>query len=420
MADALTVSSVSLAGTARLAALAPPLPVAEEASPSAIAALNSQASIVVLSDDGVLLSAVSSARAQLADALAAAAADQVAALGRLAQALVDTFNTLQGLGDAPTDSLPGVSGDQPAEALLATLFGQAGAAFLADDARLASLHGIGIDLQAALPVTSGSGLTLQIDADAFAAALADDVAATGATLRQAAGALLDRSATIEAGVLAAASGPGTQFGLLPADELAGAIGAGGLGQGEGGALVSRTGSDAAAGLPDNGLIVDSPAATPDNPPDRGALVPAAGGLVDPAVGEALRQLRAGAATGTGNVPGTPAISGGLAGAAATVTPSIPAARANLASEVEAGLLRESTARLSLQNQLSAPGLTTLRTILDPYYAALVATARLSDLVPLRPIVDAKLLAGDFPAPVAPLQSYRGIDAHREPSAGVQS
>ena len=420
MADALTVSSVSLAGTARLAALAPPLPVAEEASPSAIAALNSQASIVVLSDDGVLLSAVSSARAQLADALAAAAADQVAALGRLAQALVDTFNTLQGLGDAPTDSLPGVSGDQPAEALLATLFGQAGAAFLADDGRLASLQGIGIDLQAALPVTSGSGLTLQIDADAFAAALADDVAATGATLRQAAGALLDRSATIEAGVLAAASGPGTQFGLLPADELAGAIGAGGLGQGEGGALVSRTGSDAAAGLPDNGLIVDSPAATPDNPPDRGALVPAAGGLVDPAVGEALRQLRAGAATGTGNVPGTPAISGGLAGAAATVTPSIPAARANLASEVEAGLLRESTARLSLQNQLSAPGLTTLRTILDPYYAALVATARLSDLVPLRPIVDAKLLAGDFPAPVAPLQSYRGIDAHREPSAGVQS
>lgn len=422
MAEALTVSSISLAGAARLAALAPPLPVAEEERPSAIAALDSQASIVVLSDDGVVLSAVSSARAQLADALAAAATDQAAALGRLAQALVDTFNTLQGLGDAPTDSLPGVSGDQPAEALLATLFGQAGAAFLADDARLASLQGIGIDLQAALPVTSGSGLTLQIDADAdaFAAALADDVAATGATLRQAAGALLDRSAAIEAGVLAAASGPGTQFGLLPADELAGAIGAGGLGQGEGGALVSRTGSDAAAGLPDNGLIVDSPAATPDNPPDRGALVPAAGGLVDPAVGEALRQLRAGAATGTGNVPGTPAISGGLAGAAATVTPSIPTARANLASEVEAGLLRESTARLSLQNQLSAPGLTTLRTILDPYYAALVATARLSDLVPLRPIVDAKLLAGDFPAPVAPLQSYRGIDAHREPSAGVQS
>lgn len=420
MAEALTVSSISLAGAARLAALAPPLPVAEEERPSAIAALDSQASIVVLSDDGVVLSAVSSARAQLADALAAAAADQAAALGRLAQALVDTFNTLQGLGDAPTDSLPGVSGDQPAEALLATLFGQAGAAFLADDGRLASLQGIGIDLQAALPVTSGSGLTLQIDADAFAAALADDVAATGATLRQAAGALLDRSAAIEAGVLAAASGPGTQFGLLPADELAGAIGAGGLGQGEGGALVSRTGSDAAAGLPDNGLIVDSPAATPDNLPDRGALVPAAGGLVDPAVGEALRQLRAGAATGTGNVPGTPAISGGLAGAAATVTPSIPTARANLASEVEAGLLRESTARLSLQNQLSAPGLTTLRTILDPYYAALVATARLSDLVPLRPIVDAKLLAGDFPAPVAPLQSYRGIDAHREPSAGVQS
>ncbi len=420
MAEALTVSSISLAGAARLAALAPPLPVAEEERPSAIAALDTQSSIVVLSDDGVVLSAVSSARAQLADALAAAAADQAAALGRLAQALVDTFNTLQGLGDAPTDSLPGVSGDQPAEALLATLFGQAGAAFLADDGRLASLQGIGIDLQAALPVTSGSGLTLQIDADAFAAALADDVAATGATLRQAAGALLDRSAAIEAGVLAAASGPGTQFGLLPADELAGAIGAGGLGQGEGGALVSRTGSDAAAGLPDNGLIVDSPAATPDNLPDRGALVPAAGGLVDPAVGEALRQLRAGAATGTGNVPGTPAISGGLAGAAATVTPSIPTARANLASEVEAGLLRESTARLSLQNQLSAPGLTTLRTILDPYYAALVATARLSDLVPLRPIVDAKLLAGDFPAPVAPLQSYRGIDAHREPSAGVQS
>lgn len=420
MAEALTVSSISLAGAARLAALAPPLPVAEEERPSAIAALDTQSSIVVLSDDGVVLSAVSSARAQLADALAAAATDQAAALGRLAQALVDTFNTLQGLGDAPTDSLPGVSGDQPAEALLATLFGQAGAAFLADDGRLASLQGIGIDLQAALPVTSGSGLTLQIDADAFAAALADDVAATGATLRQAAGALLDRSAAIEAGVLAAASGPGTQFGLLPADELAGAIGAGGLGQGEGGALVSRTGSDAAAGLPDNGLIVDSPAATPDNLPDRGALVPAAGGLVDPAVGEALRQLRAGAATGTGNVPGTPAISGGLAGAAATVTPSIPTARANLASEVEAGLLRESTARLSLQNQLSAPGLTTLRTILDPYYAALVATARLSDLVPLRPIVDAKLLAGDFPAPVAPLQSYRGIDAHREPSAGVQS
>lgn len=408
MAEALSVSSVSLASVARLATLAPPLPVAEEASPSALSALDGQASIVVLSEEGLLLSAVAGARARLADA----ATDEPADLGRLAQALVDTFNTLQSLGDTSTDTLPGGAGDQPAE-LLAILFGQPGAAFLADDDRLASLQGIGIGLQAALPVTSDSGLALQIDATAFAAALAEDVTATGETLRQAASALLDRSAAVEAGVLAATSGLGAvSSALLPAlssEVLAGAIAQSGL--------LPDAGGDAATLLTDDGLLAVSSGTNPASRPGLETLT-AASTLVDPATAEAIRQVRAGAVPD--NVPGGAGASAAATSAAATVAPSIAAAQANTASEVEDGLLRDSTARLALQNQLSAPGLTTLRTILDPYYAALVATARLSELLPLRPIVDAKLLAGDFPAPVAPLQSYRGIDAHREPSASVQS
>jgi hypothetical protein len=412
MADSLSVSSISLASAARLAALVPLLPVAEEERQSAISALDSQAGIVVLSEEGLLLSAVAGARTQLADALADAATDEPAALGRLAQVLVDTFNTLQSLGDAPGDILPGGVGDQPADVLLAILFGQPGAAFLAEDGRLASLEGIGIGLQAALPVTSDSGLALQIDATAFAAALSDDVAATGETLRQAASALLDRSAAVEAGVLAATSGLGAvSSALLPAlssEVLAGAIAQSGL--------LPDAGGDAATLLTDDGLLAVSSGTNPASRPGIETLA-AASTLVDPATAEAIRRVRAGAVPD--NVPGGPGASAVAASAAATVAPSI-AAQANTASEVEAGLLRESTARLTLQNQLSAPGLTTLRTILDPYYAALVATARLSELLPLRPIVDARLLAGDFPAPVAPLQSYRGIDAHREPSTSVQS
>lgn len=412
MADSLSVSSISLASAARLAALVPLLPVAEEERQSAISALDSQAGIVVLSEEGLLLSAVAGARTQLADALADAATDEPAALGRLAQVLVDTFNTLQSLGDAPGDILPGGVGDQPADVLLAILFGQPGAAFLAEDGRLASLQGIGIGLQAALPVTSDSGLALQIDATAFAAALSDDVAATGETLRQAASALLDRSAAVEAGVLAATSGLGAvSSALLPAlssEVLAGAIAQSGL--------LPDAGGDAATLLTDDGLLAVSSGTNPASRPGIETLA-AASTLVDPATAEAIRRVRAGAVPD--NVPGGPGASAVAASAAATVAPSI-AAQANTASEVEAGLLRESTARLTLQNQLSDPGLSILRTILDPYYAALVATARLSELLPLRPIVDAKLLAGDFPAPVAPLQSYRGIDAHREPSASVQS
>lgn len=408
MADSLSVSSISLASAARLAALVPLLPVAEEERQSAISALDSQAGVVVLSEEGLLLSAVAGARTQLADA----ATDEPAALGRLAQVLVDTFNTLQSLGDTPTDTLPGGAGDQPADALLA-IFGQPGAAFLAADGRLASLQGIGIGLQAALPVTSDSGLALQIDATAFAAALSDDVAATGETLRQAASALLDRSAAVEAGVLAATSGLGAvSSALLPAlssEVLAGAIAQSGL--------LPDAGGDAATLLTDDGLLAVSSGTNPASRPGLETLA-AASTLVDPATAEAIRRVRAGAVPD--NVPGGPGASAVAASAAATVAPSIAAAQANTASEVEAGLLRESTARLTLQNQLSDPGLSILRTILDPYYAALVATARLSELLPLRPIVDAKLLAGDFPAPVAPLQSYRGIDAHREPSASVQS
>lgn len=411
MADSLSVSSISLASAARLAALVPLLPVAEEERQSAISALDSQAGVVVLSEEGLLLSAVAGARTQLADALADAATDEPAALGRLAQVLVDTFNTLQSLGDTPTDTLPGGAGDQPADALLA-IFGQPGAAFLAADGRLASLQGIGIGLQAALPVTSDSGLALQIDATAFAAALSDDVAATGETLRQAASALLDRSAAVEAGVLAATSGLGAvSSALLPAlssEVLAGAIAQSGL--------LPDAGGDAATLLTDDGLLAVSSGTNPASRPGLETLA-AASTLVDPATAEAIRRVRAGAVPD--NVPGGPGASAVAASAAATVAPSI-VAQANTASEVEAGLLRESTARLTLQNQLSDPGLSILRTILDPYYAALVATARLSELLPLRPIVDARLLAGDFPAPVAPLQSYRGIDAHREPSASVQS
>lgn len=81
-------------------------------------------------------------------------------------------------------------------------------------------------------------------------------------------------------------------------------------------------------------------------------------------------------------------------------------------------MRESTARLALQNRLSDPALTVLRNLLDPYYAGLVATARLSELAPSLPIFDPKSLISEFPAPVSPVPADRAIDSYREAAVTV--
>lgn len=429
MADSLSVSSISLASAARIAALSLPLPATEQQPTTSI--VDSGSSIVVLSGNGLLLSAVGSSREQLAEALAAATADQPETLGRLAQQLVDTFNTVQSLGDVPTELIAGGADDSTVGALLTTLLGQPGAAFLADNAQLASLQAIGIGLQVTPPLTADSGLALQLDDGTFAAALAGDADATAETLRLAAGSLLDLTADIETGVLAAATGQGAAssplLSALPADVLAGAIETGGLVLPETGAVAAdlvtdvaaNVGADVVAILRDNGLLGESPGANLFTPQGVGALAAAGGGLVDTATAEAIRLVRAGDAGGQENVPGGPGIVVAGANAPATAAPATPAAEGNLASEVAAEVLRESTARLNLQNQLSAPGLTALRTILDPYYAALVATARLSELAPQRQVLDVESLIGEFPAPVAPTQAYRGIDSQREAAVGVQ-
>lgn len=363
MADALSVSSISLASAARLSSLLLPLPTTSGQAPGSLT-IDSASSRVVLSEGSQVLSAVSSSRAQLSEALAATASTtDPASITALALALVDGFNSLPNGADPQVGGLGAGSDDLLVGTLLQRLGEQLAAAFAADTAQLASLESIGIGLT---PNAASGGPALQIDGGVLAAALAGDAGASRAVLSQAAQSLLDLSATFAAEVVTASASfsgiPDQLLQNLPGDVLANNIRLTELTLGQD--------SDATAVALDNGLLQGSPG----------------------------RDLLS----------------------AATVSSTDVATNRDLprSGDVEAAQLRESTARLALQNRLSDPALTVLRNLLDPYYAGLVATARLSELAPSLPIFDPKSLISEFPAPVSPVRADRAIDSYREAAVTV--
>lgn len=76
-------------------------------------------------------------------------------------------------------------------------------------------------------------------------------------------------------------------------------------------------------------------------------------------------------------------------------------------------MRTQSTRDALQNLLADPQRVVLRNILDPYFAGLVATARLSELNIPSPVIDPKLLTNDLPGAVSPVPAYRAIRYYQE-------
>lgn len=87
--------------------------------------------------------------------------------------------------------------------------------------------------------------------------------------------------------------------------------------------------------------------------------------------------------------------------------------ATTARDIAASNSRTQSTRTTLQDILADPQRVVLRNILDPYFAALVASARLNELNAPSPVIDPKLLTTDSPAAVSPVPAYRAIKYYRE-------
>ncbi len=320
VADSLSISPITVSGLARVSSLAFPL-VATGSVASNSASSTNASSIVTLSNDGQLLSAVSSLQRQLLDALqSSTVSTPPASINVLAQSVVSTFNNLQGNADARNAVLVNNTSTQLSSAVPL------------DASQLASLSRIGIELQPA-------SATLSFNAGLFNAALANDPGATRAVLASTAQSLLDTTSGVEL-------------------QLAGR-----------------------SLKPDNSAQVGNVAAAPSASPD----VP----------------LATFAATGTGVSAGSAVVTG--------------AAQTN--GDVEAADLRAATARTALQNMLSDPALQVLRNILDPFFPALVAATRISEMSAVIPIIDPNAFAPDLPVQVSAVPPSRAIGYYKDASVG---
>lgn len=321
VADSLSISPITVSGLARVSSLAFPL-VATGSVASNSASSTNASSIVTLSNDGQLLSAVSSLQRQLRDALqSSTVSTPPASINVLAQSVVSTFNNLQGNADARNAVVVNNTSTQLSSAVPL------------DASQLASLSRIGIELQPA-------SATLSFNAGLVDAALANDPGATRAVLASTAQSLLDTTSGVEL-------------------QLAGR-----------------------SLKPDNSAQVGNVAAAPSASPD----VP----------------LATFAATGTGTVSAGSAV---VTGAAQTN------------GDVEAADLRAATARTALQNMLSDPALQVLRNILDPFFPALVAATRISEMSAVIPIIDPNAFAPDLPVQVSAVPPSRAIGYYKDASVG---
>lgn len=362
MADSFSISSINVASLARLSSVALPLSATDTATSNS-SSLDSSSSIVALSSNGQLLSVLSSRQSQLSNFLQASVATPTPEnTSALAQSLVATFNTLQD----STNALQGVLGS----AATSNLFFSA----LPNNAsQLASLSRVGIDFQAA------SG-TLGFNSDIFNAALASDPDATRGVLNNAAQALLDVSSGIEL-QLAGASLVQSNPALLAS-------------------VADTTPPSTASGstIPIE-LLPNLSADSPLNNIQLSDLNPAAAGQQVNAI---LTDARA--------------LPGALTGSSTEAAAATAAAPGN--GDAEAADLRAATAQMALQTMLSDPSLQVLRNILDPYYPALVAATRISEMSPFMPIVDPQAFADDFPAQVLAAQSARPISDYKGAFVGA--
>jgi hypothetical protein len=415
MADSLSISPVALSGPAGIFPVASALPeTARFAEDSSLFA--EERSVVDLSTEGQLLSALSSFRSALPpQPEATPVASETATptplppdetIAATAQSLLDAINTLLASVSAlPSGAVPPTA-DTISEQLLATLTALSTTPIAAADDAL-TLPAIGI---APPPASTGSP-PLQLDQTLLAAAITSAPAATQAVLAEATEAVAAFAATAESQLATATTAP------LPLADL-NLLGTATPLAADPGILPALTPvplplPGAAAELPNAGIILPADAAI------LAALQAAgfAGAAETASVAAPLTTARTASPalpglapplTGTANTPPTTSAAPPVpATAPVTITPA-PAAVDVLAAEQ-----RSTTASLALQTALAAPWLRALNNQADPAYAAVIAASHLSDFDSPRPFTDARTLASDTIGPVSALVRARAIADYRE-------
>ncbi|HJV92231.1 MAG TPA: hypothetical protein VJ572_02095 [Azonexus sp.] len=358
MATSLTVSPIGFTTIAPVAfpLLSSPTAIAVSTTTSPAEA-TSFSSLVDLSISGQLLSAVATTENQLSASQTTAAATPESAQAA-AERLVTSFNALrdnvaglQTLFTTTPDTLP-------ATPLSPTLNDLATTALTAASSNFDSLSAIGI--QTVPSPTTGAPL-LSIDQQILDAASTAAPAATQARIDQAIAALNAQLTGFE-------------------DQAANAA----LAQ----ARLSQVTATTTAALDQNTLA----------------------GLLTPATPLAtLDELL----TATPTTPATTTAAPQTAAPTATTTPTaapVPsAAPANANTDALIADRRASAATIALQNLLANSVTRSTDLQLDPVYAALIASVRLSDFVAPAPLIDPAKLAAEFPEAVAATARVRAVE-----------
>lgn len=330
---------------------------------SSPATASSFSSLVDLSISGQLLSAVATTESQLSARQTTAEATPESAQAA-AQRLVSSFNTLQSNVSALQSLFTAQPDALPAAPLSPTLNDLAATTLTAASANFDSLVAIGI--QTSPSPTTGAPL-LSIDQQILDTASTADPAATQARLDQAIAALNAQLADFE-------------------DQAANAS----LNQ----ARLAQVTAATTAAFDQNTLFELTPSAPVATLDELLAATPA----TPPSTATALAATTAAPQTAVATATTTPA-----------VTPGPSTASAGVNTDALAADRRASAASIALQNLLANSVTRSTDLQLDPVYAALIASVRLSDFVAPTPLLDPAKLAADFPEAVAPTARVRAVE-----------
>ena len=457
MVDSLSIQPVVLSGLAGIPPVAfQRLATTAAVSTASVASLFSGSSNgVELSANGLLLSAVSSFRFELATVQTRLSASNPTAIADAATSLVEAFNNLQANTIRLQSTATALSDTTLASQFSRTLNDLVSRSIAIDSTDLTTLQGIGIDLLST-PTSTGSALSLSLDSAELATAISANPERTRAVLVGATQSLIDlatefetqlASATVSLGKLTPLGGTaasqidlGTLLGL-PTDSTTQGIGVPTD-------LLQNLNADTvlnAIGLPDldlDALGLDAATLSLEDSLLRGAL---ANALLTPnntaaTVENLLATLNLNldeqpAGTATVSTPATTSATAAPGPEPPVTTAQVPPIVSSATTGIEAfimntniaaandALLAErqaSEATLALQSLLANPALRARNNLFDPAYAAMIAATHLSDFVSPDPTNDPAALAADAVQSVMPIAASRAIGYYNEAATEVSS
>ena len=439
MVDSLSIQPVVLSGLAGI----PPVAFQRLATSEAV------------STNGLLLSAASSFRTELAAVQTRLSDSNPADVADAATGLVEAFNSLQANTIRLQSTATALSDTTLASQFSRTLNDLVSTSIAIDSTNLATLQGIGIDL-VNTPTSTGNALSLSLDPAALATAISADPERTRAVLAGATQSLIDlatefetqlASATVSLGSLTPLGGSaaaqidlGTLSGL-PADSTTQGIGVPTE-------LLQNLNADTvlnAIGLPDldlDALGLDAATLSLEDSLLRGAL---ANALLTPnntaaTVENLLATLNLNldeqpAGTATVSTPATTSATAAPGPEPPVTTAQVPPIVSSATTGIEAFIMNTNIAAandallaerqaseetLALQSLLANPALRARNNLFDPAYAAMIAATHLSDFVSPDPTNDPAALAADAVQSVMPIAASRAIGYYNEAATEASS